>query len=290
MARPLSSGLKQIRRTPYQALAAITLLCITFFVGYAFSFLLLGFNQILHYFETRPQVIAFFKASAPDDVITNIGTTMRGRTYVSGVKITTKEEALQLYQEDNKKNPLNLELVTANLLPASIEVGAVDVTSLEQIQKDLQQYTENIDEIVYQKDIIDMIMHWTNAIRFVGLFVTGVLIFASVLTILTMVSMKVAMKKTEVGIMQLLGATSWYIYQPFLFEGAVYGFLGSMGGWALAMIALLYATPWILQFGGVISLLPVPPMILLLQSGIGTLFGIFLGMFSSLLALHRFRK
>jgi len=290
MPRPISSGVKQIRRTPYQALAAIALLSITFFVGYAFSFLLLGFNKILQYFETRPQVIAFFKQTVTDDEIVKIGSSMKAFKYVSSVKIVTKNEALDFYKEDNKKDPLSLELVTSNMLPASIEVGAVDVASLEQIQQDLQKYNAEIDEIVYHKDIIDMIVRWTNAIRFVGLFITGLLLLASVLTTIVIVSMKVAMKKPEIGIMRLLGATSWYIYQPFLFEGALYGLLGSLGGWGLAMIALLYSTPWILEFGGAISLLPVPPILLLIQIGIGTAFGILLGMFSSLFALHRFRK
>jgi len=50
-----------MRRMPYQALAAILIMFLTFFITTVFTLTAGGFQTILHYFETRPQVTAFLK-------------------------------------------------------------------------------------------------------------------------------------------------------------------------------------------------------------------------------------
>jgi cell division transport system permease protein len=59
----LTTALIGMRRSPYQSLAAILLVTLTFFVGYSFSLFSLGSELVLRYFETQPQVIGFFQLS-----------------------------------------------------------------------------------------------------------------------------------------------------------------------------------------------------------------------------------
>ena len=60
MKRVFTNALKNIRRSPYQSLAAILVLTISIFVTQIFILLLYGSHQVMQYFETRPQVTAFF--------------------------------------------------------------------------------------------------------------------------------------------------------------------------------------------------------------------------------------
>ena len=53
-----------IRRTPYQSLSAIILTTLTFLTISIFSLVALGATRMLSYFESRPQVTAFFKDEA----------------------------------------------------------------------------------------------------------------------------------------------------------------------------------------------------------------------------------
>ena len=50
-----------IRRAPYQALGATAVMFLTFITTSLVVLLAAGFQGVLTYFETRPQVIAFFK-------------------------------------------------------------------------------------------------------------------------------------------------------------------------------------------------------------------------------------
>ena len=57
----LKTTLKHIRRSPYQALAAIAVMTATFFVANIFTLVALGSQAVLQHFETKPQVIAYLK-------------------------------------------------------------------------------------------------------------------------------------------------------------------------------------------------------------------------------------
>ncbi len=283
------SAITAIRRSPYQAIAAISILSITFFVGYAFSLFLFSSNTVLHYFETKPQITAFFKLDATDDVVQELNNTMKSKSYVSNVTVISKDQALQIYRDDNKKDPLLLELVTADILPASIEVQGKDAADLNTIKTDLQK-ANGIDEVVYQQDVIDGLQKWTKSLRYIGLVSVTILAFTSFIIIVIITGMKVAIKKRAIHIMRLLGATKWYVEAPFIYEGVLYGIFGSVVGWGLMYVGLLYLTPWLRDFLGPVPLLPFQPETLGLQFGIGTFVGILLGAFASSFAVQRMMR
>ncbi len=289
MMSHISSALIAIRRSPYQALAAILMLWITFFVGYTFSLFFYSSDQILHYFETRPQITAFFKLDAPSANIQTLQDSMTSKPYVDKVTIISKEQALQIYREDNKKDPLLLELVTADILPASIEVSAKDPTFLPQIKQDLEN-ADGVEEVIYQKDVIDTLQKWTTSLRYVGVVSIVILGFTSFFIIIIITGMKVAMKKRAIQIMRILGASRWYVKAPFVYEGMLYGFFGSLAGWTVMYVALLYLTPWITSFLGAIPLLPLPPEFFAIQFAAGTLIGLTLGGIASSVAVQRMMR
>lgn len=284
-----STALTNIRRSPYQSLTAILMLSITFFVAYAFSLFILGTEQILRYFETRPQIIAFFELDASQEQLTTAQQTMEQKSYVEDVDLVDKEEALEIYQETNKEDPLLLELVTADILPASIEVSGVDINSLSVIQKDLESLS-GIDEVIYQKDVIDELTTWTSSVRWIGVGGLVVLGITSLLTIMIITGMKSANRRGAINIMRIIGASKWYVKSPFVYEGMIYGLTGSFIGWGLMTTALLYTTPWLKEFLGAVPLLPVPIEILLIQLGIGSVIGIIFGSLASSIAVSRVMK
>lgn len=282
--------MKYIRRTPYQSAAAVLVLTITFFMAYVFSMIILGSNQIVQYFETRPQVTAFFKQAATNDQIQDVALRMKLKPYVENVRIISKEEALALYRERNQKDPLLLELVTADILPASVEVGGKEVASLSQISSDLLGFSDSVDEVVYHKDVVESLQKLTMSLRTAGVVLVGSLTLTSFLVVVVIMGMKVSAKKQEIEIMQLLGATPWYIRKPFLVEGATYGVVGSVLGWVGGYTVFLYATPWLLEFLRDTRIFPVSWTFFAVQAGVGIAAGIFLGVVATLLSLKRLLK
>lgn len=286
---PLSTALVTMRRSPYQSLASIVILSFTFFVAYCFSYFLAGSEVVLRFFETRPQVIAFFDINAGPEQINQVGQAMKEKSYVSGIKIVSKDEALKIYQEENKDDPLLLELVTAQILPASIEVSGYSIDDLAQIKTDLNSY-DKVEEVILQESLVESLSNWTTSIRLVGLISVVLLSFVSLLIMVTVIGMKVVAKRPAISIMRLIGATAWYIRSPFVFEGMLYGLISSLLGWGLSFAALLYVTPWLSEFLANIPVFPIPPAFYALQLGVGTLAGMLLGAFAGGVAVGRMIK
>ena len=131
-----------------------------------------------------------------------------------------------MYKEQNKNDPLLLEMVSADILPASLEVSAKSPTFLSQLDEKIRG-ARGVDEVIYQRDVVDSLLSWTNAIRLTGGIIGGLLVLDSLLIIGTVIAMKVALKRDEIEILTLVGASPWTIRAPFILEGGVYGVIGS---------------------------------------------------------------
>lgn len=280
---------RNIRRSPYQAAAAILIMTLTFLVVSFFAFLTFGSSQIISYFESKPQVTAFFKEDAKQDDINALKNNLSDTKRVSSVKFVSKEDALEIYRQQNKDDPLLLELVTADVLPASFEISAVKLDDLNQIS-DMLKKSEIVSDVIYQKDVVSALNTWTNAIRKIGIGLIVLFSLVSVFIMATIIGMKISQKKEDIEIMRLIGATPWYVRLPFITEGVFYAVLGAVIGWLIAAGVLLWATPFLESFLKGIPVLPVSITGLLTLLGLEILFAITLGIISSFMAVLRYLK
>jgi len=182
-----------------------------------------------------------------------------------------------------------LEMVTANILPASLEVSTNDLSHLNEVAQILRAES-TIEEVVFQEDVVNALQQWTLNIRRVGISLIGVFGLVSLLMILVIIGMKITLRKEEIDILQLLGASRWYIRAPFLLEGMFYGVVGAFMAWGVTYLLLLYLTSYIIGFFQGIDLLPVSPFFMLTVLGIEISSGIVIGSLGSLLAVKRYLK
>lgn len=289
MKQHFKTAWTHIRRSPYQAAAAIGIMALTFFASSVFVLLAAGSGAILRYFETRPQVTAFFKDEVTLTQIGDLKTRLMATGKVVEAKYISKEEALAIYREQNKDDPLLLEMVTANILPASLEVSTKDLAFLSEIANILRQ-EPGVDEVIFQEEVVEALKTWTSNIKIIGVALIGFLGIVSFLVILMIIGMKVALRREEIEILQLIGASSWYIRTPFIIEGIFYGVLGAILAWGVAYLLLLYATPFLINFLSGIPILPVPIIFMLGLLGGEVLLGVLIGTFGSVFAVRRYLR
>lgn len=280
---------KHIRRNPYQALTAICIMMLTFLAISVFAFIVFGSSVVIQYFESKPQVTAFFKDEAQQSEIGGLKQSLEQTGKIASVRFVSKKEALQIYKEQNKDDPLLLDLVTEDILPSSLEISTTDIEDLGVVSETLKG-SPIVSEVVYQKDVVATLSQWTNAIRVIGITLIVVLSLVSVFIMMTVIGFKVSQKKEEIEIMRLLSATNWYIRWPFVFEGIFYGVIGTFLGWLIASLGLLYASDYLASFLKGIPLLPVSPLFLLALLAGELVIAVFLGVFASLLAVLRYLK
>jgi cell division transport system permease protein len=284
--KALNTALTTIRRSPYQAMTSILMVSVTFFVGYAFSLFIIGASIISQHFETKPQIVAFFELETSLDTVNDVAKKIESKDYVDGITIIDQEEALKLYQEENKDDPLLLELVTKDILPASIEVSSKNLDDLEKINSDFDEFSE-VEEVIFQEDVVSTLSKWIKTSEVIGIVSTSILSIISFLIIMIVIGMKATNQKKSVKIMRMLGATKGFIKAPFMIEGMIYGMIGALIGWLTTFSLLLYLNTPIKEALGEISLLPIPIEFYVIHASAGILFGIVLGAFASLVATQR---
>ncbi len=286
--KSIRTALINIRRMPYKSLVAVMIIALTFFLSYSFSLLTLGSEEVLRYFESQPKIIAFFQIEADPSLVQEVAKELEAYPYIKKVSVDTKKEALEYYQL-HQDNPLLLELVSADILPASIEISTSTPSELEQVKKNLLQF-DSIDDIVLYKDVIESLSQWTQSVRLVGLVTLGAMTLVSILVVATIISFKISHKKRAISILRFIGAGTGYIITPFIYESFIYGIMGSILGWAGMYAGFLYITPWLNKFLGQIIELPLPWQFFALQLGVGTTIALFLGGLASIIAAKKFIK
>lgn len=280
---------KHIRRSPYQAFAAISVMTLTFLVGGLFVLLSIGSSVVLNYFEQKPQITVFFTDEKSEAEITTLENALQNNEKVASVKYISKEAALEIYKQQFQKDPLLLEMVSADILPASLEVSAEKIEYLRELADSLKAES-GIEEVVYQQEVVDLLLAWTNTIRTLGIALVIFLGFVTLFTIITVISMKIALKRKEIEILQLVGASPWYIRGPFILEGALYGMIGALVGWVANVGLLIYSSKFLQTLFVGIPLFPVPNWFYAAFLGALLSVGMLLGVFASSLALLRYLR
>lgn len=280
---------RNIRRTPYQAMAAVMVMLLTFLTMMIFVLLALGSQKILIEFESKPQVIGFFKDNTTDQDVMAIQAALEKTGKVAAVNYVSKEQALEIYKERNKNDPKLLELVTASILPSSLEVSTLSPKDLSVVAEMLaQEPVIGKENVIIPVDVIAAVTRFSTIIRWVGGFVVGFLVLFSLLIILMIIGFKIRVKRTEIEIMKLLGASTWFIRAPFILEGMFYSVVGATIAWVFSYIGLWYATPFITNTIKEVQLLPVSPLVMLGLLAISLLVALFIGFIGSYGAIRRY--
>src|SRR3989344_5311659 len=200
----IKKTVKLLRRSPYQALAATLAMSLTFFVSSIFIVLIIGGQLVLSYIEHRPQVIAFFKDEATEREINQIIEEVEATNLTKDVKYITKEEALAIYRERNKDEPLLLESVTADFLPASIDVSVKRAQDIDEVSTILKE-NQIVERVITPENLVAELVKWTKTIRTGGIIFTSTLLSISFLIIIMVIGMRIALRREEIGIMNLVG-------------------------------------------------------------------------------------
>ena len=241
LPRLLKVSFQRITRNPYNAFAAIFVMFLTFFISGLVVLVTVSSNQVLGFFESRPQVTAFLKDGTTSEKIKEIQDRLNKTEIVSKTKYISKEEALEIYKARFSSEPLLTEFVTAEILPASIEVSTYKLADLSSVAEILKSDFA-VDEVIFERDIVETLQAWVKAIRNIGTAVVVFLVITSFLITLIVVGLNISLHKDEIEIMKLVGAGAWYVRTPFIFEGVFYGLFSAL----LASLVLLGLFLWML--------------------------------------------
>lgn len=144
------------------------------------------------------------------------------RDDVKSVRFLNRDEA---YDDAIKKFPQYKDVAGHDAFPASFIVKLNNPEN----HKDFDQAMvgqPGVHSVLNQKDLIDRLFAVLDGVSNAAFAVALVQAIGAVLLIANMVQVAAYTRRTEIGIMRLVGASRWYTQLPFLVEAMLAAFIG----------------------------------------------------------------
>lgn len=301
--RILKTAAQNFIRNAWLSVAAMAVMVITLGIVLFSVIASATFSNTIQQITDRIDISVYLKDELTTGQRDKLIADIRGIDNVRDVQYVSKEDALEAYKRANVNNPDLLVAISAtgdNPLPASLRLKPRDPNRIDEIRTFLEQpdiKALQSDETSYsgeRKTAIDNITNATRLIQRIG--VIGIIIFAIVcmLIIFNTIQMAIFNRRDELTIMRLLGASTWFIRGPFIFETIYYGIVSAII--SVAVCNSLFALASSTFEASSLGLLDITFandyfvrnfwVILGLQLGIG----IFIGAASSFIATRRYLK
>lgn len=233
----LKQGFINIFRNKTFSLASIATISACIFLFGLFYSIVLNFQYIVKEAQSGVAVTVFFDDGMSEESIKEIGAEIGKRAEVSDMVFVTEDEAWEDFKNVYLGEFVDGFMDDDNPLEgsANYEVYLNDVS----MQQSLVTYLESMDGVreVRRSDVVaEMLSNVNLLIGYVSVGIIAILLAVAVFLISNTVTIGIAVRKEEIAIMKLIGATDFVVRSPFVIEGILIGLIGS----GLPLVAVYY--------------------------------------------------
>lgn len=221
-------GFKNIFRNKWFTLASVATISACLFLFGLFYSILTNFQYMMKTAQEGVSVTALLDGDLSDERIAEITNMISRRTEVREAVFVSADETWEQFKIDNNFGEL-ADTFTENPLAdcAHFEIYMNDVS----MQPALVTYLESVQGIrkINQSAITAQTFTGLNAIiGYVSIGIILILFLVSIFLISNTVTIGISVRKEEIQIMKYIGATDFFTRAPFVIEGMIIGFIGSI--------------------------------------------------------------
>ncbi len=281
----LKQGFINIKRNKLYSLASVgTITACIFLIGLFYA-VVVNFQFMVHNAEDQLKITIFFEKEITEEQIEDIGDQIKKRVEVSDVTYTSPEEAWESFKKKyfgdkaelaegfKENNPLAYS--------ASYTVSLNDI-EMQDVFVSWAKSVEGIRQVNYSSNAASTISDFARLVGLVSAAVIIILLGVGIFLISNTVMIGITVRKEEIGIMKLMGATDYFVRAPFLVEGICIGLVGAAIPVGILYLiyknVVYYIVGQFQSISTIVSFLPINevfkvllPMSLIIGSGIGLL-------------------
>ena len=260
----LKQGVKNIKRNFMFSIASvITMAACIFLFGIFFS-IVNNVNTLAHKVEEDVPITVLFNEGTTQEQMDAVGELIKARPEVSKIEFESADEAWEKMKKEyfgddaeaadgfKDDNPL------AN--SANYRVYMNDITKQSELVSYIQEL-KHVRKVNQSEEAAKTLGNINKLVSYISIAIIVLLLIISIFLISNTVSVGIAVRKEEIGIMKYIGATDAFVRAPFLLEGMVLGVVGA----AVPLIVLYFcyngAISYILTrfnvLTGVVDFIPV---------------------------------
>ena len=277
------------------SLASMATMAACIFMFGIFYILVFNVNAMVQDAEESVAITVFFDEGLSEEEIQSIGEDVAKRTEVREIVFVSAEEAWEsfkeVYFEGNEEYAAGFsENPLAN--SANYEIYLKDISK----QSTLVNYLESIDgvrDVKQSQSVAETLTEFNKILSVVSGGIIMILLCVAVFLINNTITVGIAVRREEIAIMKLIGATDYLVRAPFIVEGIIIGLVGA--SIPLVLLYVLYDNVVIYvaeKFSFVGSLLEFVSPYTLFQGliPIGLLLGVGIGLLGSMWTIRKHLK
>lgn len=237
----IKQGFKSIGQNRMFSLAAIGTITACLFLFGIFYFILSNFQYMLKNMESNIGVSVFFDVGISEGQIEDIGKEIEACKAVERVEFVSASEAWEKFQSEMSEEEAGLAETFEGDNPlqnsASYEVYFSDISQQEEVAAYIEEI-QGVRQVYSSRTVAGSLNSFHLLISYVSISIVGILLAVSVFLISTTVSVGISVRRQEIYIMRLVGATDLFVKIPFIVEGMVIGLVGA--ALPLGLLHILY--------------------------------------------------
>ena len=292
----IRQGKENIKRNLLFSLASIGTIVSCLFLFGLFYCVIVNFRTAMTDLENTVTISVFFDEGVTDENITMIGQQIRLRDEVNTLDFISADEAWKQYAEEKFDDPQAAIDAFQGDNPlknsASYKITLKDLSNQAEFVQYLKGLT-GVRKVLSSEVTADGVAALNSVVSYASIGIIVILLLVSIFLISNTITIGITVRKEEIGIMKLIGATNFFVRAPFIVEGVVIGLVGSL----IPLILIYYMYDTVVQyiigrFSVVQSLFAFVPakeifaVLIPLSAGIG----IGLGLIGSLLTTRKHLK
>ena len=188
-------------------------------------------------FKEKIAMTVFFKNEANDTILKNFGSELKRAPFAKQIVYVSKEDAAKQHTDIIGEDFLTFlgENPLQNSYDIHIKAAYVEKDSVAKIERQLRMKNPMISDIVYDKQLVNLVNDNIKKVSMWILIISGFLTFIAVLLINSSLRLSIYSNRFIIKTMQMVGATKSFIRKPFVLRSIKLGMLGA----ALAILALI---------------------------------------------------
>jgi cell division transport system permease protein len=231
----ISQAATAVKRNPLMTIASIT--------NVAVALIILGFFALtalnLSHMASGEAEAAIITCELSGKVAaSDVEAALLADPRVRETRFLSKDEALKQVAERNKLDLSSLSLLP-NPLPDSILVKPRDPSQIASVCMAAGK-ERGVAVARYPQQVTDRLLTVSRGLNLAGVCVGALLVLACLTVVSTTIRLTIYARRREIRIMQLVGATQWFIRLPFLLEGLFHGVMG--GVVAATVVVVVYGS------------------------------------------------
>lgn len=280
----IKQGIKNIFRNKMFSLASIATMAACIFLFGLFYIVIVNFNTTVHSIEEGVSVTVFFDKGVTEAEMTEIGKKIQAKESVNRIEFVSAEQAWKDYKKIYFEGREELaQGFTENPLAnsAHYQVYLKDVSKQDQLVDEIKAIA-GVREVKDSAQVANTLTDFNHLIGYVSAGMILILLCVAVFLISNTITVGISVRREEIAIMKLIGATDYLVRAPFVVEGIIIGMIGA----AIPLTVLYFMYQKIIVYiaekfnfiGSMIAFMPVnsifdmlTPISVALGAGIGFL-------------------